>query len=269
MIGAGASGMQTGPSIAPGQPSSSALAALGQSAALCSPKSPTTWKWVIKHVPYFVNWFRFQLFWSASDGFHRTLQMDPNSRSRTSAQCPDNHKVREDLVAYVKSHIGDRPDLMAKAIPPYPPFGKRMLRDNNWYEMLKRPNVDLVTDKVGDHVEGNAVCTDGKRYPTDVIVLATGFEARRFLGPIEVYGRGDALALRAALGRGRCAGEFLASPCWSTPEHLLLLIFVPDQLGHGGGAIFHSRCRSAAFAGRHPQEMIEASARRSMRKARR
>ena len=27
---------------------------------------------------FYFSWFRFQLFWAGSDGFHATLQMDPN-----------------------------------------------------------------------------------------------------------------------------------------------------------------------------------------------
>ena len=40
------------------------------------------------------------------------------------------------------------PELLKKVVPPYPPYGKRMLRDNHWYKMLKRPNVTLVTDAI-------------------------------------------------------------------------------------------------------------------------
>ena len=161
-------------------------------------------KWVIRHVPFYVSWFRFQLFWAASDGFHRTLQIDPDWGTPDISINAENQKMREDLVDYIKSKIGDRPDLLAKAIPPYPPFGKRMLRDNHWYEMLRRPNVDLVTEKV-EQIEPNAiVATDGKRYEVDAIVFATGFQAARMLGPIEVYGR-KGKRLRECVGRGRSA----------------------------------------------------------------
>ena len=30
--------------------------------------------------------------------------------------------------------------------PDYPPYGKRLLRDNHWFRMLKRENVDLIDE---------------------------------------------------------------------------------------------------------------------------
>ena len=59
----------------------------------------------------------------ASDGFHRTLHMDAAWPTPDISLNADNHKMREELVAYIKSRIGDRPDLLEKTIPPYPPFG--------------------------------------------------------------------------------------------------------------------------------------------------
>jgi 4-hydroxyacetophenone monooxygenase len=259
MIGTGASGMQTGPSIAP----EVAQLNIFQRSPHWAIRHPLYHaevsddvKWVIKHVPYFVSWFRFQLFWSASDGFHRTLHMDPSWSMPDISLNADNHKMREELVAYIKGRVGDRPDLLAKTIPPYPPFGKRMLRDNHWYDMLKRPNVDLVTDKI-DHVEPDAiVTTDGKRYPTDVIVLATGFEARRFLGPIEVYGRAGK-RLREVWGE-EDARAYLGITVPDYPN--FFIIFGPQtNLGHGGSAIFHSECQ-IRYAMEGIREMIEAGA---------
>ncbi len=259
MIGTGASGMQTGPSIAPDVGQLNIFQRSPHWAIrhpLYHASVSDDVKWVIKHVPYYVSWFRFQLFWSASDGFHRTLQMDPAWSMPDISLNSDNHKMREELVAYIKGRIGDRTDLLAKTVPPYPPFGKRMLRDNNWYDMLKRPNVDLVTDKI-DHVERDAiVTTDGKRYATDVIVLATGFEARRFLGPIEVYGRGGQ-RLRDVWGE-EDARAYLGITVPDYPNFFIL--FGPQtNLGHGGSAIFHSECQ-IRYAMEGIREMIEAGA---------
>ena len=36
------------------------------------------------------------------------------------------------------------PELLAKVVPTYPPFGKRMLQDNGtWVSTLQRDNVEL------------------------------------------------------------------------------------------------------------------------------
>jgi 4-hydroxyacetophenone monooxygenase len=259
MIGTGASGMQTGPSIAPVVDQLNIFQRSPHWAIrhpLYHASVSDEVKWVISHVPYYVSWFRFQLFWSASDGFHRTLQMDPNWSTPDISLNADNHKMREELIAYIKSRIGDRPDLLEKTIPPYPPFGKRMLRDNHWYDTLKRPNVELVTDRI-DHVERDAiVTTGGKRYETDVIVLATGFQARRFLTPIEIYGR-SGKRLRDIWGE-EDARAYLGITVPDYPN--LFIIFGPNtNLGHGGSAIFHSECQ-IRYAMQGIREMIEAGA---------
>jgi 4-hydroxyacetophenone monooxygenase len=259
LIGTGASGMQTGPSIAPDVSQLNIFQRSPHWAIrhpLYHASVSDEVKWTIRHVPYYVSWFRFQLFWSASDGFHRTLHMDPTWSMPDISLNSDNHRMREELIAYIESRIGDRPDLLAKTIPPYPPFGKRMLRDNHWYDMLKRPNVELVTDKI-DHIERDAtVTTDGKRYATDVIVLATGFEARRFLGPIEVFGRGGQ-RLRDIWG-DEDARAYLGITVPDYPN--FFIIFGPQtNLGHGGSAIFHSECQ-IRYAMDGIREMIEAGA---------
>ncbi len=243
MIGTGASGMQTGPSIA------------GDVAQLTIFQRSPHWairhplyhaavsedvKWAIRHVPYYISWFRFQLFWAASDGFHRTLQIDPAWSTPEQSINAENQRMRDDLIGYIKSHIGDRPDLLEKTIPPYPPFGKRMLRDNHWYEMLKRPNVTLVAGNV-DHIEPNAiVAADGSRHEADVIVFATGFQATRMLGPIEVYGR-RGKRLRDQWGEDD-ARAYLGITLPEYPN--FFMIYGPNtNLAHGGSAIFHSECQ--------------------------
>ena len=86
--------------------------------------------------------------------------------------------------------IGDDPELLAKVTPAYPPFGKRMLQDNgSWLAALKRENVDLVTTGISEIAPTGVRCADGTQHPVDVIVLATGFHANRYLWPMEIVGR--------------------------------------------------------------------------------
>jgi 4-hydroxyacetophenone monooxygenase len=259
MIGTGASGMQTAPSIAPDV----AHLTIFQRSPHWAIRHPLYHasvsedvKWVIRHVPFYVSWFRFQLFWAASDGFHRTLQIDPDWGTPDISINAENQKMREDLVDYIKSKIGDRPDLLAKTIPPYPPFGKRMLRDNHWYEMLRRPNVDLVTEKV-EQIESNAlVAADGRRYEVDVIVMATGFQAARMLGPIEVYGR-QGKRLRDWWGE-EDPRAYLGITVPDYPN--FFIIYGPNtNLAHGGSAIFHSECQ-IRYAMEGIRELVESGA---------
>jgi 4-hydroxyacetophenone monooxygenase len=93
------------------------------------------------------------------------------------------------MVRHMERELDGDPELMAKVVPDYPPYGKRMLVDNHWFPMLKRDNVDLITDTI-DHIEANAiVMADGTRHEVDVIILTTGFHANRMLWPMEIVGR--------------------------------------------------------------------------------
>ncbi len=159
MIGTGASGMQVGPAI---QPFVGNLTIFQRSPhwAMLNPlyfeNVTDAKKWVLNNIPFYTKWFRFQLFWSSSDTFHHNLKVDPNWPDQAHSLNAANAAVRKQLEAHIASEVGHDPELIRKATPDYPPYGKRMLRDNHWYRMLTRPNVDLVgiahskTDQEGE-----------------------------------------------------------------------------------------------------------------------
>jgi 4-hydroxyacetophenone monooxygenase len=243
MIGTGASGMQVGPAI---QPVVEKLTIFQRSPhwAMFNPLYFETVseekKWVLNHIPFYTKWFRFQLFWSSSDTFHHNLKLDPNWPDKKHTLNAANAEVRKQLEAHIATELGHDPELIRKATPDYPPYGKRMLRDNHWYRMLTRPNVELVDDQIDHIVPDGVVTQDGKLHPCEVLVLATGFETRRMLWPMQIEGRGGATILdrwgdedpRAHLGI-------------TVPEFPnFFLIYGPNtNLSHGGSAVFHSECQ--------------------------
>jgi 4-hydroxyacetophenone monooxygenase len=243
MIGTGASGMQVGPAIAP---SVQQLTIFQRSPhwAMHNPLYFETVtdekKWVLKNIPYYAKWFRFQLFWSSSDGFHPMLRIDPDWPDKKHSINAENAKLREQLEAHIARELGGDMDLIAKATPVYPPYGKRMLRDNHWYRMLKRPNVEIVTGDV-DHIEADAVVTaDGVRHELDVLVLATGFQAQRLLTPINIEGRAGQ-TIRDAWGEDD-PRAYLGITVPGFPN--FFMIYGPNtNLAHGGSAVFHSECQ--------------------------
>jgi len=242
MIGTGASGMQVGPSIAP-DVASLAIVQRSPHWAIKHPLYheivPSSIRWAMRRIPFYASWFRFRLFYAASDGFHGTLSMDPNWERKDISLNAANHKMREELVAYIESELSDRPDLIEKAIPPYPPFGKRMLRDNNWYRTLKRENVDLVAGGV-ERIEADAVVAEGQRYPADVIIYATGFHAGRMLWPMDIRGR-DGVSLRDLWGEDDPRAH-LGVTVPGFPN--FYMCYGPNtNLAHGGSAVFHSECQ--------------------------
>lgn len=165
--------------------------------------------------------------------------MDPAWGQSSVSLNAANHRMREDLIRYVKDELGDRADLLDKVIPNYPPYGKRMLRDNNWYTTLKRPNVELVAHGV-DRIEADAVISGGERHPADIIVYATGFHAGRMLWPMNLRGRSN-ISLRERWGEEDPRAH-LGITVPDFPN--FFMCYGPNtNLAHGGSAVFHSECQ--------------------------
>lgn len=259
MIGTGASGMQLGPSVA----SKVGKLTIFQRSGHWVIHHPLYFsevnkhiRWAMRHVPYYMSWLRFQLFWAASDGFHASLKVDPAWPTPNLSLNATNHKMREDLLKYATEKVGHRPDLLAKVIPDYPPFGKRMLRDARWFDTLLRPNVELVTDQIAS-IEANAVVTaDGQRHEADIIVMATGFEASRMLAPMSIIGR-EGKDLRKIWGDDDPRAH-LGITVPGFPN--FYMIYGPNtNLAHGGSAIFHSECQ-VRYISQALREVIERGA---------
>jgi 4-hydroxyacetophenone monooxygenase len=196
-------------------------------------------QWLLKNVPYYDKWYRFTLFWRTGDGLHASLRRDPSWPHPERSLNALNDQQRVDLTAYIESQIGDDPELLAKAIPTYPPFGKRMLIDNGWFGMLTRDNVDLVVDPILEVTEDGVVTDSGDRYPADVLILATGFQSNKFLWPMEIVGRsGQTLS--------ELWGEDPRAYLGITVPHFpnLFCLYGPNtNLAHGGSIIFHTECQ--------------------------
>jgi 4-hydroxyacetophenone monooxygenase len=196
-------------------------------------------KWLLKHVPYYAQWYRFLLFWPGTDGILPKLKVDPVWPHPERAVNAHNDALREQLTNYIKSQVGDNAGLLAKVVPNYPVMVKRMLQDNgSWLKTLQRGNVELVTDGISEINAGGIVC-GGKQYDVDVIVYATGFHANKFLWPMTITGRS-----------GQTLNEY-----WRDEPRAYLGITVPGfpnlfcmygpgtNLAHGGSIIFHSECQ--------------------------
>jgi cation diffusion facilitator CzcD-associated flavoprotein CzcO len=91
--------------------------------------------------------------------------------------------------ANLENNVAD-PELRERLRPSYRAGCKRLVMSADFYPAIGRPNAHLVTDGI-TRVEPKGVRTaDGTLHELDVVVLATGFRADRFLRPIEVSGRG-------------------------------------------------------------------------------
>jgi 4-hydroxyacetophenone monooxygenase len=197
VIGTGASAMQLVPSIAP----------VAERVTVFQ-RSP---QWGIPHpnhrrsvsagtqllmreVPFYLGWYRLRLVWT----------------------------------------FGDRPELLSKCVPDYPPYGKRPLLDNGWFETMTRDDVELVTDSVAEIRPASVVTEAREEFPADVLVLATGFQALRVLAPMEIHGR-SGRTLREVWGEDD-ARAYLGITVPDFPNMFCLL--GPNTFaGHGGSGV--------------------------------
>jgi len=108
---------------------------------------------------------------------------------------------RSETVArrYLAEVFADRPDLKAALTPDYPFAGKRTVVSSQFYPSLLRDNVRLVPRAVVSCTSKGIIDSEGEEHEADVLVLATGFEATRFLASLEVTGR-DGVDLRTVWG---------------------------------------------------------------------
>lgn len=147
-------------------------------------------RWLLRHVPYYSEWYRFCLFWVMVEGLLPAARVDPAWPPSERSVGELNELLRVLLTGYLESEFADDPGLLEKVVPNYPPLAKRPLLDNgSWAKTLKRDNVDLVTDPIEAVTERGIRTRSGHEYEADVIVYATGFEASRFLMPMRMIGR--------------------------------------------------------------------------------
>lgn len=152
-----------------------------------------------RHVPNYQGWYRLRLFWRMGDKLHGLLQIDPEYPHPDRAINRGNDRLRKILTSHIESELEGRPDLLAKSLPSYPPYGKRLLIDNGWFRTIRRDDVDLVTENIETVTPRGVRTTDGTEYEADIIVLATGFDAVQVLGSVDIRGR-DGTSLREVWG---------------------------------------------------------------------
>jgi cation diffusion facilitator CzcD-associated flavoprotein CzcO len=128
--------------------------------------------------------------------------------------------------------IDDR-ELRLKVTPSDELGCKRMMVTDEWYPTLTRPNVDLITDPIAE-VTRTGIRTDGGTHrPTDVLVLATGFESHRFVSPMEIIGLGDR---SLAEEWGEVPRAYLGLSVPGFPN--MFLLYGPNTNGGTGSVIY-------------------------------
>lgn len=194
VVGTGASGIQAIPEIAA---KASHLFVVQRSAhwLLPSPNHqaevPSGQKWLLKHVPHYARWYRARYASRALYGLKVVAKIDPSWPHQERSVSAANDQVRERLIDHLKSELSDRPDLLEKVVPKYPPFATRILpNDGSYLRALKRDTTELVVGEIASLDEDGIVMADGRHLDVDIILYATGFQSSQFLQPMRIVGRG-------------------------------------------------------------------------------
>jgi 4-hydroxyacetophenone monooxygenase len=200
---------------------------------------PEEVKWLLKHLPYYARWYRFLLFWPASDGLLPSLVTDPNWPHQERSVCELNDRARQHMTAWIDSQVTGNPVLRNQVVPSYPPFVKRMLQDNgSWLQALQRDNATLITDAITRFEPRGIVCGE-TLHEVDIIIYATGFDNHRWLYPINVVGRGGRV-LAQEWGDDPQANLGITVPGFPN----LFCIYGPaTNLAHAGSLVFNSECQ--------------------------
>ena len=195
--------------------------------------------WLLENMPFYAQWYRFGLFWRFGDGLLRTLRRDPEWQFPERSMNRHNDRHREQLTEHLLQELEGRTDLIDKCLPDYPPYGKRILVDNNWYSTLRRDNVHLVTSAV-DHLTNTGIIdADGDKHDFDVIILATGFQAGNLLSPIDIRGV-SGTPLREVWG----VDDPRAYLGITVPDYPNMFVLVGPNtfVAHGGSIIYQAEC---------------------------
>jgi 4-hydroxyacetophenone monooxygenase len=147
-------------------------------------------RWLLEHVPFYSEWYRFFMFWRGAEGMLAAATVDPHYPPTERAVSATNEQMRQLLSGWVGVLAADDPVLHQQLLPDYPPLAKRFVVDDGSYvRALRLPHVQLVTTPI-ERIERSGVRTaDGELFEPDIIVFATGFQASNFLTPMTVIGR--------------------------------------------------------------------------------
>jgi 4-hydroxyacetophenone monooxygenase len=189
--------------------------------------------WLDRNLPLFSNFMRFRSNWILGPYLSEPKRLidpdfdDPHARSAV------NKRLRDERIAFIEHKLASRPELIAKMIPPHPPFSARPVmvdQDDCLYDALLRDDVSLITDGIDRITETGIRTVDGVEHELDVIVFATGFRANEALWPMEVRGRDGKSVLDLWAKDGPRA--YLGTMLPDFPN--LFMIYGPNMNPYGG-----------------------------------
>jgi len=192
---------------------------------------PDDFQWLMDNVPHYWNWHCFNVFYMlyADDG--AIQQIDPEWQRGGGRVNRTNDLLRDNIRSNVLAEFADDPAFAEKLLPDWPPFAKRLVVDNGWFDALKQPHVDLVTDAIERNTPNGIVTRDRVERQLDVIVVAGGFKAERYLWPVAYTGRNGITLEQAWAKDGARAYVGVTMPDFPN----MFIIYGPNMQARSGG----------------------------------
>ncbi|MEU6561540.1 flavin-containing monooxygenase [Nocardia nova] len=195
---------------------------------------------LMQQVPYYASFYRMRLIWQFQDKLLATLERDPEWPHKDRSVNAANDKHRAFLTKAMTEQLGDdAAALQDTVVPGYPPYSKRILMDNEWISTIRRPDVELIAQRVSGFDSRHVLTADGARHRADVVVFATGFQSRKMLSTFDVRGR-EGTTLRDRWGDDD-ASAYLGITVPGFPN--FFIVGGPQTTpAHGGSALLQSEC---------------------------
>jgi cation diffusion facilitator CzcD-associated flavoprotein CzcO len=175
MIGCAASGVQCVPYLSK---QSKSLVVFQRTPQWITPKFNRNFtnveKWFFRTFPCLMSFYRFSLFYS-----HEMFWNIFFKNSLLSKICSWG------CLLWMSWIIKD-PILQEKITPRYPMGCKRVLPSDDFYSCLNRSNVTFLTGNIEKITKTSLVEPNGKEYPIDILVLATGFDLTGGINNIKI-----------------------------------------------------------------------------------
>ncbi len=192
---------------------------------------PDDFQWLMDNVPHYWNWHNFNTFYIMFSDDGALQHIDTEWQQSGGLINRKNDLLRENIRANILAEFPDDPEFAAKLMPDWPPFAKRLVVDNGWFDALKRPNVDLVTEGIERITPKGIETRDGREHPLDMIVVAGGFKAERYLWPVAYTGR-NGITLEAAWSKDG-ARSYVGVTMPDFPN--MFIIYGPNMQARSGG----------------------------------
>lgn len=109
----------------------------------------------------------------------------------TNTDSPEMAAIEDIVLRNLEDSVRD-PVLREKLRPNYRAACKRLIYSWSYYEAVQRPSVYVETSGIEEVRPEGILAKDGTFHALDIIVVATGFKADRFIRPTSVLGRDGA-----------------------------------------------------------------------------